>query len=246
MLFWSENIKLLSGYALTGITVASVLTHALPAYFLSGSDSVSTQSMRSSNPMRVVPAAAVHIPNTQIHADLVATPMAPETELYGAALAEKMNEEDASNPFSMNYDPPDEPALTLPTIDYERACLLADELGEVQQSIREETGELSRCEKTVARPLTNERIEVEVMAVHGNTENIAATVWINEDMTARQALLTYEEVFQYLAYQFSRDTLSDDIYRLESRSPVHFKSEGGQFFGLLSYSYAHLQFSYSR
>lgn len=158
-----------------------------------------------------------------------------------------MYQRDTSNPFSMNFagEPSTTPDNRI-TIDYARACQLADELGTIEHAFEEKSGDLSRCEKTVSRPVSNDRIQVEVLAYKGLTENIAATVWLDQGMTARQALLTYEQLFQYLAYQFSQDTLGKEIYHIQNRNQVHFRSAGGGFVGLLSYSYAHLQFSYSR
>lgn len=161
------------------------------------------------------------------------------TEAYNEYL------EDMYNPFSMNFSGPED-ADQLTTMDFNGACRLADELGEIEKVVFEDLNDIQRCEKTIIRTGYGDKIQIEVMAIQGKTENIAATIWIKNHMSAHEAILNYEQILQFLAYQFSSDTLDDDIYRIENKNQIHFKSAGGRFVGALSFSYAHLQFSYSR
>lgn len=161
------------------------------------------------------------------------------TEAYNQYL------EDMYNPFSMNFAGT-EKADQLTTMEFTSACRLADELGEIEKAVFEDLNDIQRCEKTIIRSGYGDRIQIEVMAFQGKTENIAATIWIKNHMSAHEAILNYEQILQFLAYQFSSDTLDDDIYGIENKNQIHFKSSGGGFVGALSFSYAHLQFSYSR
>ncbi len=177
----------------------------------------------------------------QYHSDNKITAPSAADEAYQQYL------EDTQNPFSINFTGTHTfDSEHFSTVDYETACQLANDLGIVEREVWEDSGDIQRCEKTILRHGLNDRIQVEVMAYKGEPENIAATIWLQTGMTARDAILSYEGLLQYLAFQFSSDTLDNTIYRIEEKSQIHFRSANGGFVGALSFSYAHLQFSYSK